>query len=250
MKLKEILAKVAKGEALTEDEKKFLAEYQEPDDGGTGDGGRIPKARLDKEIEKRKQAEAKTDELTTQLEDLKSKLEDLENADMSEAEKAKKQAEKDLAKLQKQVADLTKERDEAVSKSSALERSGKVRDLATKHHFTDADYLGFRLQQDEIDLNDDAAVSAFMKGLEKSAPTLFKSTAKPGTGTGTEGHGAPEPSAAKKRLEELNKKTELSSREIVEVAELAEKVKAEEAASGAASGANNNDGGADGAAGK
>ena len=91
MKLKEILAKVAKGEALTEDEKKFLAEYQEPDDGGTGDGGRIPKARLDKEIEKRKQAEAKTDELTTQLEDLKSKLEDLENADMSEAEKAKKE---------------------------------------------------------------------------------------------------------------------------------------------------------------
>ena len=97
MKIEEILAKVAKGETLTEAEKQFAAEYK-PGAGDAGGGddnsARIPKARLDAEIAKRKEAEAKNAELATKVDDLTSKVEELETAGMSEAEKAKKEAEK------------------------------------------------------------------------------------------------------------------------------------------------------------
>lgn len=96
MSIAEILAKVAKGETLTDAEKQFAAGYKPAaGDEETGEtGGRIPKARLDAEIAKRKEADSKVAELNSKLDELNSKLEELESAGMSEAEKAKKEAEK------------------------------------------------------------------------------------------------------------------------------------------------------------
>ena len=51
MELKEVIAKIVAGEQLTDDEKKYLADWK--------DDGRIPKSRLDQEIQKRKDAEGK-----------------------------------------------------------------------------------------------------------------------------------------------------------------------------------------------
>lgn len=250
MKIEEILAKVAKGETLTEAEKQFVAEYKP----GAGDGGgddtsaRIPKARLDAEIAKRKEAEAKNAELATKVDDLTSKVEELETAGMSEAEKAKKEAEKASAKQAAELARLTKERDEAVKKAAEMEFAGKVQALAAKYNFTDPDYLAFKLRAGEVKLDDEGDVTTFMKGLEKSAPGMFRSTAKPGAGTTANGTQTAQPSAAKKRLEELNSKKELTNREVAEVIELQGKVKAEAAQNGGA-GENNSNGTGTGSAG-
>lgn len=251
MKIEEILAKVAKGETLTESEKQFAAEYK-PGAGDAGGGddnsARIPKARLDAEIAKRKEAEAKNAELATKVDDLTSKVEELETAGMSEAEKAKKEAEKTSAKQAAELARLTKERDEAVKKAAEMEFAGKVQALAAKHNFTDPDYLAFKLRAGEVKLDDEGAVTTFMKGLEKSAPGMFRSTAKPGAGTTANGTQTAQPSAAKKRLEELNSKKELTNREVAEVIELQGKVKAEAAQNGGA-GENNSNGTGTGSAG-
>lgn len=251
MKIEEILAKVAKGETLTEAEKQFAAEYK-PGAGDAGGGddnsARIPKARLDAEIAKRKEAEAKNAELATKVDDLTSKVEELETAGMSEAEKAKKEAEKASAKQAAELARLTKERDEAVRKAAEMEFAGKVQALAAKHNFTDPDYLAFKLRAGEVKLDDEGAVTTFMKGLEKSAPGMFRSTAKPGAGTTANGTQTAQPSAAKKRLEELNSKKELTNREVAEVIELQGKVKAEAAQNGGA-GENNSNGTGTGSAG-
>lgn len=242
MKIEEILAKVAKGETLTDAEKQFVADYKPgaADTGPEENAARIPKARLDAEIAKRKEAEDKNAELAAKLEDLTSKVEELETAGMNEAEKAKKEAEKASAKQAAQLAQLTKERDEAVKKAAEMEFNGKVQALAARHNFTDPDYLAFKLRAGAVKLDDDGAVATFMKGLEKAAPGMFKSTAKPGAGTTANGTQTAQPSAAKKRLDELNSKKELTNREVAEVIELQGKVKAEAAQNG--TGVNNNNG--------
>lgn len=247
MKIEEILAKVAKGEAITEAEKKFLADYKEPV-AGDASSSSVPRTRLNDEIAKRKEAEKEVEQLKTQVADLTDKVEEMETNGMSEADKAKKEADRELGKLRAQVDALTKERDEATQKVAEMEFTGWVRELATKHNFTDAEYLGFKLRAAGVKTDDANGVAAFMKGLEKDAPGMFKSTAKPGAGTAANGGQNAPQSTAKQRLEELGKKTELTNREVAEVVELQAKVKAEGA--DGATGNNNGGTGADGAAGK
>lgn len=217
MNLKAILAKVAKGEALTDAEKKFLAEYEDHDD---ADSNRIPKSRLDQEIAKTKAEKERADALEAKLTTLSEQVEELQNAGKSEADKAKAKADKDKAALEKQVSELTKARDEASAKAAKMERDSKVGELAAKHKFSDSKYLGFLLTQGEVDLANDDAVSTFVKSLEKSSPELFSSSAKPGAGTGTGNDNKGVIDTAKARIAELNGKASLSSREVAEVIEL------------------------------
>lgn len=224
MDLQKILAKIAKGEALSDDEKKFVGEYKT-------DESRIPKERLDQEISKRKAADEKAAELEGRLAELQKKVEELETSGMSEAEKAKAAAAKELKTLQEQLAKANKEKDETAKKAAELEFSVAVKNIADKHNFTDADYLGYKLQGAGVKLDDETAVGNFMKELEKTAPILFKSSAKPGAGTGGAGGGSAQ-SSASQRLEELGKKADLSSREVAEVIALQAQVKAEQSAQG------------------
>jgi hypothetical protein len=229
MTIAEILAKIAKGEALTDEEKKFALEYKEP----TDDGTKIPKARLDQEIAKRKAAEEQTAQLNTQITELQEKLDKLETSGLTEAEKAKTEAAKQLKNLQAQVEKLTKERDEAAKKAADMEFSSGVRELAAKHNFVDADYLGYKLQAAGLKLDDENGIATFMKGLEKESPSMFRSQAKPGAGTQQDQGQGGANATAKQRLEELNKKTELNSKELAEfIALQAEVSKAEEASKG------------------
>lgn len=225
MKIKDVLAKISKGEELTAEEKKFVEEYEDQE-GGSGEN-RIPKSRLDTEISKRKKAEEDLQTLKDELDELKDKLDELESSGMSEAEKSKKESEKAQKKLQDQIDALTKERDEAVSKMTAYERSGKVRSIADKHSFSDADYLDYLLNSKQIDLEKESDVSNFLRDLSSNRPELFKSSAKPGSGTGGAGGGQGD-SAAKKEFDELMKKKELSTAEASRVIELQDKIKAEE----------------------
>lgn len=219
MELKSILKKVAAGEELTAEEKEYLSKY-DPD----ANDGRIPKSRLDKEIEKYNAEKKRADELDKKLSELSDKLEELENSGKTEAEKAKAASDKELAKLQRQVADLTKERDEAKANSAKMERTSKIAKLAAKHNFSDAEYLDYLTSTSQIDLDDEGATADYMKELSKSKPELFRSSAKPGGGTGT---GGKTMSSAKERMDELMKKESLTNREADEVIELQQKIQAE-----------------------
>lgn len=225
MKIKDILAKVAKGEELTAEEKKFLAEYEEP---AAGDGeNKIPKSRLDGEIQKRKKAEEDLQALQDKFDELSEKLEGLESSGLSETEKLKKEHGKELKKLQDEVAALTAERDDAVGKMTKYERSGKVREIADKHKFSDAEYLDYLFNSKEIDLEKETDVSNFMRDLGSSRPELFASSARSGSGTGGT-QGATDITAAKKEFDELMKKQEMTPAEAGRVIELSEKLKSEE----------------------
>lgn len=225
MNIYEILQKVARGEALSDEEKAALAAYK-PE----SDENRIPKARLDQEIAKRQKAEQETADLKTKLEEVNTRLEELEGKDMSEAEKLKKEYEKTLSGLKQQVDALTAERDEAKSSLAKSERAAGIGKIASEHGFSNAEYLDFLAASRDIDLKDAKAVSGFMKELEKNSPELFKSSAKPGGGT--KNTGDVETSDAAKRLEELMKKPELTTREAGEVIKLQGELKAAEGGSG------------------
>lgn len=212
MDIKAILKKIANGEALTDEEKDFIAKY-DPE----GGENRIPKSRLDKEIEKFNAEKARADELDSKLAELREKVETLESSGKSETEKAKAANEKELVKLKQQVVDLTKDRDEARSSLAKSERTAKISALAAKHGFVDPDYLDFLSASKQIDLNDEGAASGFVTELSKSRPELFKSDAKSGGGTKKTDT---KDSGAEARLKELMEKPELSSREAGEVIKL------------------------------
>ena len=221
MKIKDILKKVSAGKELTEEEKQFLESY-DPE----SDESRIPKTRLDAEIAKVKAEKERADSLEQQLADAQAKIEEAENAGKTEAEKTAAANAKTLKALQTQVDALTKERDDANAKLAKSERTAKISAIAGKHNFSDSDYLDFLMNSQEVDLDDEGAVSGAMKKLGETRPELFKSTAKPGGGTGGNG-GKPDAKSGQARIDELLGKKELTINEANEVAELQCKIAAE-----------------------
>ena len=226
MELQTILKKVVAKETLTAEELDFLDKHT------ADDANRIPKDRLDKEIKKREAAEAETASVKEKLEAMQAKLDELEAANMDEAQKAKLASDKEIAKLKKDIDEITAKNAAAEAKAAALERNAKIRELATARKFKDADYLDFRLKSQNVDLGDEKAVGDFFTELEKSAPHLFDSAAKPGTGTGGDGTpgGAGGNSVNLARLEELNKKTTFTNAEAAEFLKLTNEKNAAEAA--------------------
>lgn len=215
MELKEVVAKIVAGETLTDEEKKYLADWK--------DDGRIPKSRLDQEIQKRKDAEGKGSELSAKVDELTEQIEELKNAGMTDADKAKSEFSKQLGKLQKELEAASKQRDEAAKELENLKFNATVGKIAKKYGFSDSDYLGYRLRSADIAIDDESGVGGFIKTLEQSSPQLFTSSARSGGGTAS-GQQTSTIDAAKARLEELGGKAQLSSRELAEVVELSEKV--------------------------
>ena len=112
MKLKEILAKVAKGEALADDEKSYLGSYD-------------PQAELDSAAAAaRKRADAEAKAAKDALAALQGEFDDYKAAN----DPAKGQGE--IARLTKRLEKLEAERDAANAKSAALERASRIRSLA------------------------------------------------------------------------------------------------------------------------
>ncbi len=174
MDLKKILAKVAKGEDLTDTEKDFLTKYDPDND------GRIPKSRLDQEIDAKKAAKKQADELQQQLDEQKAKIEALENGDLTESQKLQKANEK----LQKQIDDLTKERDSFKTETESMKFKAAVSKIAAEHNFTDASYLEYLVgKEKDLKLDDKDAVKAFADKLREASPKLFKVEASPGGGS-------------------------------------------------------------------
>ena len=218
MELKDILKKIAKKEELTEEEVKFLEGYN-PDE------NRIPKARLDGEIEKRKQAEQELSDLKTKVDELQAKLDEANDKGLTEAEKLKKDTAKQIEAFQKQVAKLTEEKNNADASLAAYQRKAAVGEIAKKHGFADADYLSYLMQQKELKLDDEPAVTSFMSELGKTTPGLFKADIRGGSGTNPNGNTGV--GALKTRMDELLKKPSLTIAESSEVIELQNRIREE-----------------------
>lgn len=221
MNLKDLLAKIDKGEKLTDEERTFLAGLEKQDapaeeESKGGAENRIPKARLDAEIGKRKEAETAMESLKTQLEELTGKLQALEDKDLTEQEKLKKESERQAAKQAAELAKATKERDEALARIADFEFKNRISDIAEKHGFIDPEYLGYRLKQGKIELDKDDSIADFIAELEKAQPALFKSSVRAGGGTASGNVAGAQGVQSNQRYEELQGKKELSQREVAE----------------------------------
>lgn len=176
MKIKELIGKVLSGAELSPEELKHLQDYNEPEN-----DNRIPKARLDQEISRKKELESKVSELNAQIEELR-------NIDLSDNEKNRKVIEN----LNKRVAALSEERDRIESEKQSIQFRNQVISTAGAHNFSDNDYLEFLLKRDQVDLGDEEMVSGFMESLKAASPQLFKTEVNPGgagSSFGTEASG-------------------------------------------------------------
>ncbi len=175
MKIKEILAKVAKGEALTDAEKEFLTKYEEP-----------------------KPDASKVTQLEQEKADLANQLKTFQDKESErEAEALKNKPEVDQLRAQLSTANetiktLTKERDTARTEKVELERDNSIRAIASDSKFKNFEFLKFNLTGAKVDLTNKEAVKAHMEQLRKDNPELFSAEVNGGGGgsnTGNNGGG-------------------------------------------------------------
>ena len=148
MKIKAILDKVIKGENLTDEEKKFLGEYDEQKLLDAAAGAARKKAEGERD-----QHKAKVDELTKALE---------------EAQKSGASHNDDLAKLNKRIADLEKANKESADKLAAQARTAAIQNAVRKAKITCAKGISSALF--------DNAVSAAFSGIDMNNAEVVKST--------------------------------------------------------------------------
>lgn len=123
MKLKDILAKVAKGEALTDEEKQFLASH-DPDKAvnDAAAAARRKAEELAAALEKEKQ------DLAKKLQEIEAKLAEKDNAGKSDVEKAQAQ----IAELSKQMKTLQAQAESAKAENVALQRNQSLGEIRRK----------------------------------------------------------------------------------------------------------------------
>ncbi len=215
MKYSEIIAKMLKGEELTEAERKFMEAYKDP----KGDDSRT--AELQKQLDK-----AKADK-----EELEKKIEEAEGKDKTEVEKL--QAALDKANGKVKAAEAAAEA--VKTEKAALEHENAISALAAEHKFTDREFLKFKFQSGKIDPRDAEAAKTFIENLKKDSPKYFTvdvNTGGAGTGGGDGGAGTGKDKKAE--WEELMKKDNPTPVERSRRMELAVALKKEQDAAKAA----------------
>lgn len=178
--MKNIFAKIAKGEALTDAEKETVGKFD-------------LQAELDKSAgAARKKAEAETKAAKDALEALKGEFE----AFKTEHDPAKKQSETE--KLMKRIEKLEADKKAADDRSAALERTARVRQLAKDAGIVPAkgvDSKTIDLLVDnvarELDLDDADAVKTAFDGFKTANAALIAAQTVSGAGQkGTSGKSA------------------------------------------------------------
>jgi len=175
MNIKEVLAKVTAEETLTEAEKEFLVEYNEPDiDGAVNARSKKERLKSDKKLSER----------DTLIAEMKEELE-LANEGGSELEKMKRDMEKQAVKLAKLTSELETETTAhgSTKRNNALGRidipwmngiSNKYKDTVLAEAFDGID---------TDDLSDDTMTSSVITKLVEENANFIDSGAKGGTGT-------------------------------------------------------------------
>lgn len=171
MNIKDILAKVAKGETLTDEEKSALAAYD-------------PQAEIDKaSAAARRKAEKERDDYKAQAE--KSA------ADLAAAIEAQKNPEKDtqLAKLAREVEKLTKKNAEQEAQLKATARMDAIRAAAKANGAVAAEGISaeiFDMLLDravgEVDVKDEDALKGALEAFKSANPAMIADLGKGGVG--------------------------------------------------------------------
>lgn len=123
MKVKDVLAKVAQGEALNDEEKKLLADY-DPEK-AVNDAVAAYRRKAD---EKAQQLESDRDELKKQMEAIQAKLAEKDNSGKSEKQKL----EDHVKTLSDQLAAMNKKLEDADKEKATLARNAEVQKLREK----------------------------------------------------------------------------------------------------------------------
>lgn len=206
MDIKTILAKVRKGEALTDEEKTALEAY-DPD-----------KVADSKAAAARKDAEKQRDTLKAQLEELQAKLDEAGNAGKSEVDKLKNQVEKLTKDIETHKAAVTK----AEAEKRALVRGTKLDRILGGMKFVDGlDVTLPRLALEKAladvkddDLDTEDTVKPILEAFRMKNKALLLddsgggggTTPKGGAGSGNTGSGDPMKMTPAEREKDLKKR--------------------------------------------
>lgn len=160
MKLSEIIAKVAKGEQLTDEERSFL-------------GGDALQKELDSaSASARKKAESKAAESEAKLTELQQKLAELEAKGNPAAT--------EMQKLQKRLENLEKAKAEAEAKLAAQSHSAAIRKIAADNQISAAKGINaelfskvFESAFDGVDLDDAEAVKTALQTFRDGNPAMI-----------------------------------------------------------------------------
>ena len=182
MAIQEVLAKVVEGKDLTDDEKKALKEYREPD----------VQAEVDKKAkaikrEAEDKAKSKVDELQELVNDLQGKLEERSQSGLSEVEKMKK----DLEKAQKAKSDADAQLEKMKTENANLARNHRVDAIFSELPFIDGvDKKDMRTlfgsAVGETDLDSEDAVKDLVTQFKTRNKALISANVSGGAGTGNE----------------------------------------------------------------
>ena len=196
MKIKDIHAKVLKGETLTDEEKKFLEEYDH--DAVTA------AARRDAEKAAAAAKKAEKDAMD-RLKEAEDKLKEGEDAKQTAA-KGESEA---VAALKKTVAELQKKSEAAEKKVAAQERSaaigGRAKALGIVPVKGVSDAVFAKMVEDAVggtDITDTTTLDAVLNGFKTDNPGLIASNVKDGSGhqggnPGVGGYTGPNPHSKK-----------------------------------------------------
>ena len=113
------------------------------------------------------------DSLCAELEDAKRRLKEHEKAKMTGEEA-----------LRHDLAEVVAERDALRRDRDALRRRQRIAELAAQSGCEEPDYLDFLAGRAGIDLDDAGAVAGFLAETEKANPHCFRTSLRPGGGSG------------------------------------------------------------------
>lgn len=170
MTYKELMAKLAKGEALTTEEFQEFEKVTRPAE-------RFNEV-SNKKSELESQLKLKDDEiakLQAEITDTKQRVDDELNTRLGELSGKNETLAAELAELR-----LTNQRNETLLKVNNLARKNELGVV-----FKNPDYLAYRAEKDGIDLNDSEKVNAFLTGIKDNEPEMCAVPVKSGAGTGS-----------------------------------------------------------------
>jgi len=177
MNITDILKKVTQGEALTDEEKKFAAEFDPQ------------KVVNDAAAAARRKAEEDAKKLKTDFDELKAKLEKAaedKKAGMSENEKLAEE----LKTLRESITVLTKSKEEAEQKAAATLRSQTIRDAAKAAGIVIApktvnEKLFYKILENslaEVDIANQEQLKAALDGFKAENPGIITAGGSGGSG--------------------------------------------------------------------
>ena len=174
MNIKDILAKLLKGEALTDDEKAFAESFDLQ--------GELDRA----SASARRKAEAQTKDALKKHDDLQKQIEEL-TAQLAEKENAGRASETELAKLAKKIKSLEEKNAEAEAQLAANARMDAIVELAKANGIKPAEGISGKaletlldLAVGQTDVTDEDAMKAVFAQFKADNPSMIAAAVKQG----------------------------------------------------------------------